>query len=215
MTEYSKPYAPDEEDSLFSDQCADFIEAVECLYVFDNISARNKFRQDWPHAAEHIFSPELNTYDLSGEIEGEEDKNRLETHAEIARGLMIEELETVKGAIEANDVVTSDQISALLGVFGIEAGRYIFAPVVIERFQSAHSPQSAPTEAEPQPSVAPEPVAVKPGESGLNLAQRKRLVEVAPLIRQGVTYADLLKKLETETPSLKDKCKIAFNTVAV
>jgi hypothetical protein len=213
MAEHPKPFAPDEDDNLFAERCADFIEAVECLYVFDNISARNRFRQDWPHAAEHIFSPELNTLDLSGELEGEDDKTLLETHAEIARGLFLEELDIVKNALDTKDPVTSDQISELLNVLGTEAGAYIFSPIVLGRFQSVSDAQHAPQQHDtppPQTPVTP----VKPGESGFNLGETKRIIEVPPLIRQGVSYADLLKKLNSEAPSLKDKYKIEFNTVA-
>ncbi|MGB0719506.1 MAG: hypothetical protein ACPGRX_03480, partial [Bdellovibrionales bacterium] len=74
------------ENALTSEQYPAFCEALEVLYIKDNISGRLKFLEHWPAAAAYVFGDALIGFDTHGTqdraaratLEGEAEDRRLD-----------------------------------------------------------------------------------------------------------------------------------------
>src|SRR5690349_11417079 len=87
--------SPDAPNQLTSHKYAEFVEALELLYIKDNISGRNKFTANWPDAALLIFSEELIHYDREG-VADRERRSIVEQEAEERRLALLEKISAVE-----------------------------------------------------------------------------------------------------------------------
>lgn len=181
-----KPLSQGEtERELYSDKKAAFLDALECLYVVNNQSARSLFREKWPEVAEIIFDPELIRYDYEG-VSNEEERSRRAT-LEIQADEKREELLAVFNNMEANLVVYGSlQIEALeklMSKISRPIAQYIFA----ERFVNRYFPRDdaggseAVDTGEPQNASAPGSYAIRNNSSSSAAKPPSHMASNAPV----------------------------------
>jgi hypothetical protein len=140
------------ERELYSEKKAAFIDAMECLYIHNNHSARNVFCERWPAAAEYIFSPKLLEFDQRGvqNDEEREERKQLEDEADIKR---VELLSVFQGMEQRLVIYGSLQFEALEEIMrqiSKPIAEYVFA----ERFVNKYFPD--PNSVVQQAYVAPD-----------------------------------------------------------
>lgn len=121
------------ERSLTSERYAELLEAVESLYIKNNISGRNQFTSAWPEAALHIFGDELSLFDR----EGTTDKERravLESEADDRRILMFDMLATIEKASVVAGVLQAEYVQGVIYKMGRKLALDVYARWIVDRF---------------------------------------------------------------------------------
>ena len=134
---------------LFSDQKASFIEALECLYVPNNQGGRLMFAEQWPAAAEKIFSDELIQYDHEG-VKTDEDRERraeLEEQSNEQREAMLEIFKDLETRLVVYGSLQVEELGKIMQKIDRPIAEYIFA----ERFVGRYFPDEAKAEQNDQP----------------------------------------------------------------
>lgn len=119
----------------FSDRLDDLTAALSLLFIRNNASGRNKFREKWPEVALYLFGEDLIRYDNEGatEFEHREHRTKLEEEAGLRRidlKRTIAELEdkSVKaGALEF------DYVGSVIDKYGAGISVLLYAENIIER----------------------------------------------------------------------------------
>ena len=138
-TEAAQNETPDAEnqpqtDSMaaFSPQMQELAEALSLLYIKNNGSGRNKFRDKWPDVALYIFGETLIQYDNIG-TEDLDHRAKLEEEAGQRRVLIKETIaEIVDKSVDAGSLLF-DYVGQVIDNFGAGMSTYLYAEDVIER----------------------------------------------------------------------------------
>lgn len=134
---------------LFSDQKASFIEALECLYVPNNQGGRLMFAEQWPAAAEKIFSDELIQYDHEG-VKTDEDRERraeLEEQSNEQREAMLEIFKDLETRLVVYGSLQVEELGKIMQKIDRPIAEYIFA----ERFVGRYFPDASKADQNNQP----------------------------------------------------------------
>ena len=150
----------DSDRKLTSERFDELVEALDVLYIKDNISGRNKFTLAWPEMALHVFGEELCCFDREGTTDRAR-RSVLEAEAEERRLAMLELL----GSLEARSVdkgaLQAEYVQGLVNRFGRKMSLDIYSRWLVDRF-------IPPLPEEIQPVVEetkPEPAAPAPPSS--------------------------------------------------
>lgn len=123
---YSDPRA------AFSPRIKEFKEAMSLLYIRNNASGRNKFRQKWPEVAKFIFGEVLIQMDNQG-TQDRELRAKLENEA----GLRRIALKTILAEYEDKSVKSGSlefgYVGELLDKLGVDIAKLMYAENIIER----------------------------------------------------------------------------------
>lgn len=147
---------PGSENKLQSDRYEAFLDALETLYIKNNLGGRNAFSKEWPQAARYIFGAELMGYDADGAtdrdhravLEGEAEVRRL---ALVETALKLEEKSVDKGALQLG------YVEDLVKELGRDVALLLYAPKIVDRFipppvvKEEPVPAAAPTAPQPPP----------------------------------------------------------------
>ena len=134
---------------LFSDQKASFIEALECLYVPNNQGGRLMFAEQWPAAAEKIFSDELIQYDHEG-VKTDEDRERraeLEEQSNEQREAMLEIFKDLETRLVVYGSLQVEELGKIMQKIDRPIAEYVFA----ERFVGRYFPDESKADQNNQP----------------------------------------------------------------
>ncbi|MFN3700490.1 MAG: hypothetical protein ACK4VI_03095 [Alphaproteobacteria bacterium] len=143
------------ERELYSEKKLPFLEALECLYIHNNHSARHAFGERWSAAVDYIFDPKLLEFDRNGVQNDDEREQRrqLEDAADMKR---IELLSIFQGMEQKLVVYGSLQVEALDEIMK-QISRPIAEYIFSERFVSKYFPiadVNVPEEAENSDQIA-------------------------------------------------------------
>lgn len=124
---------PEPEKRLTSDRYPELLEAVDALYIKNNISGRNIFTSAWPTAALHIFGDELSRFDREG-VPDRERRAVLEGEAEDRRLVMLDMLVTLEANSVVAGVLQADYVQGVVQKMGRKLALDVYARWVVDRF---------------------------------------------------------------------------------
>ena len=110
----------------------DVIEALKILYIPNNASGRNKFRDKWPEVADYLFGDELIGFDNDGTRDWER-RRELENEADQRRVFLESTMEDVLELSVKSGVLEFEYVGKVLDAFGAIISKYIYADDIIER----------------------------------------------------------------------------------
>jgi len=126
-------YTPENKTTLLSAQYDDFLDALELLYIKDNMSGRIKFNENWPAAANYILGEELISMDENGTNDFER-RNRLEDQAEDKRLSLL----TITTEIESKSIdkgtLQTEYVETTIKQLGRDLALNIYDATIIDRF---------------------------------------------------------------------------------
>lgn len=128
--EYEQPKA--NAMAAFSDRFDELEEALSLLYIRNNASGRNKFREKWPNVARYIFGEQLIQYDNEG-TQDIEHRRKLEEEAGQRRILLKATMvELVDKSVDSGQL-QFDYVGSVIDEFGPDLSKFLYAEDVIER----------------------------------------------------------------------------------
>lgn len=159
----SKP-VEDPEKRLTSDRFEEFFEAVDVLYIKNNLGGRNNFAAAWPDAAQHIFGEELMAFDREGAPDKER-RARLEEEAESRRVDLLESIGTLEEKSVDKGVLQVEYVQALVNKLGRKLALNVYSRWLVNRFippPPGEEPPPPPPGTEMKVEVAPVETAPQP-----------------------------------------------------
>lgn len=121
------------EKPLTSDRYPELLEAVESLYIRNNISGRNQFTSAWPEAALHVFGEELSRFDRIG-THDKERRAVLEIEADDRRIDMLDMLKTIQAKSVVAGILQADYVQGLVHKMGRKLALDVYARWIVDRF---------------------------------------------------------------------------------
>ncbi len=121
------------ENKLTSDRYADFVEALDTLYIKNNIGGRNQFTLAWPDVAVYVFGAELLQYDR----DGTQDRDRravLEEEADDRRGALLETLLTIEVKSVDKGALQLEYVQGLINQLGRNVALLVYGRWLVDRF---------------------------------------------------------------------------------
>lgn len=121
--------------AAFSSSLDDLTAALSLLFIRNNASGRNKFREKWPQVALYLFGEDLIRYDNEGatEFEHREHRTKLEEEAGLRRIDLkrtiaeLEEKSVKSGALEF------EYVGSVIDKYGAEISVLLYAENIVER----------------------------------------------------------------------------------
>ncbi len=118
--------------AAFSPQMKEFGNALDMLYIRNNASGRNKFKEKWPDAAQYLFGAQLIQYDYEG-AKDLDHRAQLEEEAIDRRILLKDTLaELVDKSVDAG-TLQFDYVGQIIDTFGPLLSVFLYAEDIIER----------------------------------------------------------------------------------
>lgn len=118
--------------AAFGDKLDDITEALSILYIKNNASGRNRFREKLPDIAEYLFDDELTRFDNEGTTDYEH-RTKLEEEANDRRILLKKTIsEIIEKSVDAG-VLNFDYVGRVIDKFGPLISQYLYAKDVVER----------------------------------------------------------------------------------
>ncbi|PCJ99116.1 MAG: hypothetical protein COA45_06655 [Zetaproteobacteria bacterium] len=118
--------------AAFSNQLKELTEALGLLYIGNNASGRNKFRDKWPDVALFIYGDELVQVDNDGVIDRER-RSELEDQADERRVQIKQTIsEIVEKSVDQGSLLF-DYVGGVIDIYGAGISRFLYAEDVIER----------------------------------------------------------------------------------
>ncbi len=206
MPDTPPPPIPQEEESPeqspFAERFAEFIDALESLYISGNLSGRVHFREAWPAVAEHIFGAELIKYDEDGAPD-KEHRAVLEDEADQKRITLVERLEDVEENSIYHGSLQAEYASGIIHELGRKLSLYIYTPHVVDNIIPPEPGEEPVEEAAPEESVQEN--TEQDIQSEDLLAPTPPADEVQPIdMSSALAPDDDIKPIETSVPSVED-----------
>lgn len=145
---------PQDEKTLLSERYAELLEAIEILYIRDNLSGRLNFVKEWPEAASHIFCEDLMRYDREGTSDRDAWMEAQEA-AEERRLEMLVLLETLEEQSVEQSALKIDFVEGLVKRFGRDMALLMYSEAIVDRFLPPPAPELEVDEEEGREDVAP------------------------------------------------------------
>jgi len=123
----------DPANSLTAEQYDAFVEALDILYIKDNLSGRLKFLENWPVAARVLFSEELIGFDHDGASDLER-RRVLEDEAEDRRLEILEIAQTLQEKSVEKSALQVEYVESLVKKLGRDLALLLYAPKIVDRF---------------------------------------------------------------------------------
>lgn len=160
MSETHTPYAEEEkEDKTFSEELEKFVDALERLYIFDNLSGRLQFREKWPQVATYLFSADLLHIDEVGSTD-KAFKQKLEQEADTNRIALLSTIEEMKEQHNNEGALDAATTREFIVKLGRQNSMHIFHEEIVNRFApTTETEANIQTEGTPAPISHEEPTA--------------------------------------------------------
>ncbi len=182
MSNLSSQSIQDIENRLTSPRFHDFFEALDVLFILDNLSGRIKFTAAWPEAALYILGEELVIYDR----EGARDRARraeLEEEAEIRRGELLDVLATLEDKSVKAGALEMEFVGDLVRRLGRDCALCVYGPKIVDRFAPPPASEVASEEERPRTGgveEAPVSATVPVAPVAMPVAPAEQVPEEAP-----------------------------------
>lgn len=125
--------SPDQTDNrLTADKFEALLDALETLYIKNNISGRLQFAKQWPDAAIFLFGDELVRYDREGTSERER-RQELEEQADDKRLSLIEILNTLEEKSVVKGALDIPYVQALIKELGRKMALLVYSRRIVDR----------------------------------------------------------------------------------
>ncbi len=163
------------EKKLTSERYPELLEAIELLYIKNNMSARIRLIQEWPDVARRILGDELIRYDM----DGADDLDRravLEDEAEERRLALYETVKNLEDESVKKGVLQLDYVEGLVKEMGREFSSFLYAPHIVDKFLGA-----APKVETPEPEAKPAPPAAQNVDEIVPVSVEASMPDVAPI----------------------------------
>lgn len=120
--------------AALSDRLPHFAEALGVLYIRNNLSGRNKFRERWPEAASFLFGPELIKFDDEG-VEDEDRARRavLEDEASGRRAALLAKIAEIPHKSVLAGALEFDYVGDVLDMYNPDIALLLYKEEIIER----------------------------------------------------------------------------------
>lgn len=182
--------------AAFSKQLQELTDSLNLLYIPNNASGRNKFRDKWPDVADFIFGEQLITYDNEG-TQDREHRSELEIEAG-ARRFQLKQtiLEFVEKSVDQGSLLF-DYVGGVIDIYGAGVSKCLYAEDVIERVR---------------PGILAILEAAKEAEAKKQAAENGEEVDVTP---NSKILGDDVAKTEgvQETPSEDQKLSVEEQSI--
>ncbi|MCF8495073.1 MAG: hypothetical protein K9G62_00215 [Alphaproteobacteria bacterium] len=122
-----------EDRKLTGERFEELYEALDILYIRNNISGRLQFLKAWPAVAAHVFGQEL----IVADTEGTDDRKGravLEGEAENRRASLLILMKNLEAKSASDGVLQKEYVSGVVQTLGIEIARILYAEKITERF---------------------------------------------------------------------------------
>ncbi|MBP7722658.1 MAG: hypothetical protein KA155_08995 [Alphaproteobacteria bacterium] len=121
------------EKALTAERYPELMEAVESLYIRNNISGRNMFTLAWPEAAQLIFGEELSRFDRIG-THDKERRAVLEIEADDRRIEMLDMLKTIEAKSVVAGILQADYVQGAVVKMGRKLALDVYSRWIVDRF---------------------------------------------------------------------------------
>jgi hypothetical protein len=199
------------EKILTSESIKIFQDALETLYIKNNLSGRLKFAESWPDAARYIFGEELSRSDCEG-LKDKDKRAALEAAAEERRFQLLETVITLEEKSAIKGVLQAEYVEATMQNIGRATALLLYSTWLVDKFLPA-----APGEAEaphvPKDSGDPAAYIVPESDLSPDLVAVKPMPEEPPMPEPEEDPRDAIKPISMEppkpqAPKKKSKLKI-------
>lgn len=133
------PTSP-QDKSPFAEKLPAFIDALEVLYIRNNLSGRHKFREQWPHAANYVFGEILTQSDFEGGLD-RDTRAEEEDLADDRRIALVTKIEEIKIKSVESGMLQLRYIESIIHELGRDIADDIFSDWVIEKIFPPTPPQ--------------------------------------------------------------------------
>lgn len=137
----------DSDHRLTSVRFQEFREALDVLFIENNISGRIKFASAWPEPALYVLGEALVTYDREG-VQDRAHRAALEQEAEIRREALLETLEDLEEKSVAAGALQTEFVGDFIRRVGRDCALYVYSRRIVDRF----APPPPPADGEQVPS---------------------------------------------------------------
>jgi hypothetical protein len=121
-----------QDNRLLGDSYAALKDALETLYIKNNISGRIVFIKAWPSAAKYILGEEVIRFDTEGGGDREV-RAILEEEAEERRLRLLEIVETLEERSVEKGVLQKEYVESVIAEFGTEIAALLYDAKILER----------------------------------------------------------------------------------
>ncbi len=149
------------ENKLLCDGYADFLEALDILYIRGNLSARILFLKNWPAAARYIFGEELIAFDTEG-IKDRQRLAELENEAEARREALLQIVSTLEAKSLHDGLLQLEYVEGIVRSLGRDLALLMYAEGIVNRFVPVALTAPLLEEVEEEVPAVPEPVVQAP-----------------------------------------------------
>jgi len=221
-TEPNSVSPPPEAPKIFSENMPAFVDALQCLYIFDNLSGRLRFLADYPFAAHYIFPPDLIHCDQIG-TKDKAQRLEFEKNAEENRQCLLDMITILLDKQDNNLSFVPADIEQIIHNLGRDISLYIFDIALVDRFmpEPPVAPDPPPiVEHIEQPTVQPTTQVVSPSPRSTkmfpNLAMKRNIIHFDPPGSHILSYQQILEQTENTTSVHPEKNQYSalFNMVA-
>lgn len=128
--EESKP--ADSSMAAFNPKMQELEDALGVLYIKNNASGRNKFREKWPDIAQYLFEDTLTNYDNYG-VADREERRKLEEQADERRFFLKSVIGDIVEKSVDSGILQFEYVGKVVDKFGANISSHIYAENIIER----------------------------------------------------------------------------------
>ncbi len=127
-------------NTLFSDQYAALQNALELLYIKDNLSGRILFLKEFPFVADYVFGKKLVQFDTEG-TDDREHRSALEEEAEERRLILLDTVLNVEDHSVEKGALKLDYVEQTVKSLGRDIASLIYSARIVDRFLPSEAQQ--------------------------------------------------------------------------
>ncbi|MGH1399031.1 MAG: hypothetical protein ACRBCT_07445 [Alphaproteobacteria bacterium] len=167
----------EEKAALLSEELPAFLEALEILYIRDNVSGRLGFVKAWPAAAVYVFGAELMGFDRDG-VSDPGRRAVLEDEAEERRLVLVGFAEEVEEKSRHQGALQAEYVQGVVERLGRDLALLYYDAAIVERFL----PKAPAVEEVAEFAAAPEDVVIHESHSFVPEAPASKAPPVVPVV---------------------------------
>lgn len=118
--------------AAFGENLEAVYQSLKVLYIPENLSGRNKFREKWPTVASYLFKEDLIEYDDHG-VKDREHRKKLEKEADERRAEMLEQIDDLRLKSVKSGTLQVEYISEIMEKYGVDIACLLYKDDILER----------------------------------------------------------------------------------
>lgn len=117
---------------VFSEHLEPLTHSLSILFIRNNASGRNKFREKWPKVAQYLFGSELITYDNEGTTDRAH-RSKLEEEAGLRRIDLKRVIIEIQERSVKSGILDFDYVGSIIDKYGVDLGVFLYTENIINR----------------------------------------------------------------------------------